>query len=60
MNEEMKVYKVEYKGFAYVYADNEEQAKLLFDSDTYAYSEQEVTDVEAIPDGEDVFIALED
>lgn len=60
MDEEIKVYKVKYEGFAYVYADNPEQARLLFDADTYAYSEDEVVGVEFMPDGEEVFNALED
>lgn len=59
MDEEMKIYKVKYEGFAYVYADDEEQARILFDSDTYAYNEQEVTDIEVISEGEDIFISLE-
>ena len=60
MDEKMKVYKVKFEGFAYVYADNPEQARLLFDADTYAYSEQDIVDVETTPYDEEILMALED
>ena len=59
MDEKMKVYKVKFEGFAYVYADNPEQARLLYDSETYAYREEEVSEVETTPYGEEVFEELE-
>ena len=60
MDEKMKVYKVKFEGFAYVYAENPEQAELLFDADTYAYSEQDIVGVEETPYDEEILMALED
>lgn len=41
-------YKVHFEGFAYVEADNPDEAKELFQNDEVVYMETEVCDVDAV------------
>ena len=46
----MARYKVSYSGFAYVKADNEDEARELFEDEDFVYSEEEITEVEEVDD----------